>query len=314
MTDPRRPSSSRLATRGLVSVRVASLLTTMLWLFGPLGCSPSPETRSNAEKLLVFASIPPVAYFAERIGGDHVVVEVLLPPGRSPATYEPSARQIARLAEASAYFRIGLPFEDRLVEKIGRVHKRLKIIDLRAGIEMLPMSRAAGADDSGRRTGQPDPHIWLDPGRAKIMARTICEQLCRLDPSHAGDYRGGLQALVADLDSLKRRLAAKLARFKGRAIYVFHPAYGYFADAFGLEQVAVEQGGKQPGARRLAQLIEKARQENTKAIFVQPQFSRRQAEAIARSIGCDVVALDPLARNYLRNLEDIAEKIARALE
>lgn len=260
-----------------------------------------------------FVSIPPQAFFAEQIGGDMVNVEVMVPSGQSPATYEPTPQQLARLAEADVFFVTGVPFEKRLIEKIGPGFKNLRIVRTQAGITLKPIERHHHDEDNNQHGEMLDPHVWLDPALAKIQAGNIRLSLTEIDPSHADLFEQNYQNLVSRLDSVDTIVRNILAPVKGRTIYVFHPSYGYFGDAYGLEQVAIETGGKEPSARQLAELVAQAERDSVDVIFVQPQFSRRQAESIGRAIGAKVATLDPLAANYLDNLVVMAETIARAL-
>lgn len=257
-------------------------------------------------RLSLFVSIQPQAYFVERVGGSHVEVEVLVGPGQSPATFELTPQQMAKLTQADAYFRIGLPFEKRLVGKIQTALSDLRVVDTHQGIKLRTMEHEHHNDGS-------DPHIWLDPKLVKVQAATVCEELCRLDPVNVDAYKKNLETFKADLDEVDAKITQALEPLKGRKFYVFHPSYGYFGDAYGLTQVAVEVEGKEPGARQLAALIDQAKEDSVKVIFVQPQFSAKSAEAVAEAIGGVVVPIDPLARDYLKNLEDIAEKIVRGL-
>jgi len=257
-------------------------------------------------RLSLFVSILPQAYFVERVGGSHIEVEVLVGPGQSPATFELTPQQMTKLTQADAYFRIGLPFEKQLVGKIRAALSDLRVVDTRRGIKLRTMEHEHHNDGS-------DPHIWLDPKLVKVQAATVCEELCRLDPVNVEAYKKNLETFKADLDEVDARITRALEPLKGRKFYVFHPSYGYFGDAYGLTQVAVEVEGKEPSARQLATLIDQAKEDSVKVIFVQPQFSAKSAEAVAEAIGGVIVPIDPLARDYLRNLEDIAEKIARGL-
>jgi zinc transport system substrate-binding protein len=135
-----------------------------------------------------------------------------------------------------------------------------------------------------------------------------------MDPAHAGRYRTNLKRFIASLDRVNSKIAGELAPYRGRAFYVYHPALGYFADAYGLVEVPIEREGKQPGAGGLAQVIASAKEHGAKTIFVEPQFPKREAEAIARAIGGDVRTLDPLAKDYLNNLESMAGRIGEALK
>lgn len=242
----------------------------------------------------------------ERIGGPHVNVGVLVGPGQSPATYEPSARQMARLGRSRVYFRIGVPFERSLLGKIQRIFPELTVVDTRKGVPVRYFGDADG-------TEHPDPHIWLDPKRAKIQANTICEELSRMDPAHAADFEGNLKGLLIDLDRLDQRITRMLDPLRGRNVYVFHPAFGYFCDSYGLNQVAIEEEGKEPSARQLAERIEQFRREGARAVFVQPQFSRKDAETLAGALGAVVIPLDPLPRHYINDMGKMAKTLKKGL-
>jgi zinc transport system substrate-binding protein len=268
--------------------------------------SSASAAKAPAGKIRTFVSILPQAYFVERIGGLYCDVDVLVGPGQSPATYEPTPRQMAKLGRSQVYFRIGVPFERGLIPKISSVFKDLKIVDMRNGVKLRYFRRSKGSQVA-------DPHIWLDPKLVKIQAATIRKALSDIDPAHAAVFEKNLQAFQVDLDRIDARIAAILAPLKGSKVYVFHPAFGYFCGSYGLTQVAVEIEGKEPGPRQLTELIEKARADGVKVIFVQPQFAEKGAEAIAREIGAGVVPINPLPRDYLKGLEDMAAVIKEAL-
>ncbi len=271
-----------------------------------------------AKPVAVFVSIAPQAYLVERIGGDRVAVETLVGPGREPHDYEPTPRQMARLTRARLFFRIGLPFETVILKKIATAFPDLTIVDTRRNVPLRYFATDAhdggGRGGHGRGGGQtPDPHIWMSPRLMKIQAETIGAALVRVDPGGADLYRRNLRALNDDLDRLDRTLAARLAPWRGGRFYVFHPAFGYFGDAYGLTQVPVELEGKEPSARQLARLIRSAKRDGVRMIFVQPQFARKKAEAVARQIGGICVPLDPLAADSLSNLEHIASALEKGV-
>jgi len=260
----------------------------------------------------VFVSILPQRYFVERVGGDRVAVSVMVGPGQSPATYEPTPRQMAHLAKAQVYFRIGVPFEDVWMSRLTASYPGMRVTDAREGLqlrEMRPATQAAARDHHGA----PDPHIWTSPRRVKAMAAQIRDVLTALDPAHQAEFEGNYQAFAGDLDALDQEIRALLAPVKSRRFMVFHPTWGYFADDYGLEQIAIEMEGKRPGARTLATLTNRATTEGIRVIFVQTQFSRRDAQTLARAIGGRVVAIDPLGEDYLENLRTVAKTFAEAL-
>ena len=283
-----------------------------VWLGSMKPTGPVPSGR-----LLAVVTIPPEAYFVERVGGEHVEVETLVRPGQSPHTFELTPAQVGGLARAKVYFIIGFPSEKVLVDKIAGTNKSLRIVDVSRGVPLRHMSadEAAGDRDEpeSHGAGEPDPHTWLNPEFAKIEAGNVCAELKAVDPAHAADYERNLARLAADLDALHARLADTLAPVRGGKVFVFHPAFGYFTDAYGLRQVPVEVEGKSPDPKQVAALLKKARAEGVRVIFVEPQFSPRGAEMIAKEIGGAVVSIDPLARDYITNLETIASRIKEGL-
>jgi len=273
-------------------------------------CGAPVETGN---KPAVFASILPQAYFAERIAGGDIQIEVLVGPGQSPHSFEPTPKQMAKLSRAKAFLAIGMPFEETLIAKIKASNPEMKIIDTRKNITFKNMDAKHHHDEEGHEhhADEPDPHIWLSPRLAKQIAENTCEAFVRIAPKLSPAFEKNLAVLKTDLDKLDGRLKKVLEPLRGKKIYVFHPAFGYFTESYGLEQVAVETGGKQPGAKQLANLIEKAKQDGIKVIFVQPQFSKSGAEAIAREIEGAVIPMDPLAKDYFKNLERMAGAIKR---
>jgi zinc transport system substrate-binding protein len=302
-------------TYGSRTLGVAILPAILLgiWLAVLIGGVGSAESSEAAEQpLSVFVSIGPQAYFVDRLGGEHVQTSVLVKPGQSPATYEPTARQMTSLADADVYFRIGVPFEEPLLNKFHSTLEHLHVVDTRQGIPLRAMDEAGDLKDEHGR-GAKDPHIWLAPRLAAVQAETIANELIRLDSSHAEEYRANLKAFQGDLENLDRRLDSLFAPFKGQRFYIFHASYGYFADAYGLVEVPIEIGGKEPGSRQLAGIIEQAKADGVRTVLVQKEFSSTAARALAEAIGGVVVPVDPLAYDYPRSLWNTARQIADAL-
>ncbi|NIM20179.1 MAG: zinc ABC transporter solute-binding protein [Candidatus Latescibacteria bacterium] len=283
-------------------------------------------------KLNVYASILPLAFFVERIGRNHLEIHVMVGPGQSPATYEPTSKQLVQLAQSHVFFSIGVPFEKQLLPRIRKSFQTVDIVSTQAGIELMPVSTNvagvqeiknvelsgpqhlnAAAHTHSHSEGELDPHIWLNPRLAATIARNILEALIRIDPSHSAEYTNNHRTLMTDLEELDRKITEMLAPLEGEEFYVFHPAYGYFAEAYGLVQVSIERGGTSPGLKHLVDLIEKAKARKVRAIFIQPQFSKKSAETIADEIGADVVVMDPLSRDYLTNMKEMAVKIRKAI-
>ena len=274
---------------------------------------------SGNKELNVFVSIEPQRFFVKEIAGDKVKVNTMLPEGSSPATYDPAPRQMALLSRANIFFRIGVPFENSLINKIKNNFKNLKVVDTRKGITLRIMQAAHSHNDLQKKESDNskitrDPHIWLNPMLVKIQAENIKNALKELDPDNAEYYDLNCKKFQDKLDDLNNELKQALAPLKGRTFMVFHPAWGYFADAYGLKQMPVEIEGKQPSARYLARIINKAKTNNINIIFAQPQFSSALANKIASSINGTVVFINPLAFNYFKNMKHIAETVKQSLE
>ncbi|ABA90261.1 metal ABC transporter, periplasmic metal-binding protein [Syntrophotalea carbinolica DSM 2380] len=277
--------------------------------------------ESGGRPVQVFVSVLPLKYFVERVGGAHVITEVMVGPGQSPATYEPAPRQMSRLGQADLYFRVGVPFERVWMPRLVDLNQRMRIVDLRDGVDVRRLEQHHHDDDHDtkgaavtHRDNHRDPHIWTSPIAARIIAEHIRAALTAFDPSHARDYQAGYASLAADLTRLDSELHNRLDRVAHRKFLVFHPSWGYFADAYGLQQIAIEAEGKEPGPRALAGIIAMARKKNIRVIFVQQQFSRATATTVARAIGGKVVAIDPLAENYIENLRKAADAFFTVLE
>lgn len=269
-----------------------------------------------AEKLPVFVSIAPQKYFVERIGGDHVAVSVMVAPGASPATYEPRPGQMRALSAAVLYFAIGVPFEQVWLPRIAAANPAMKIVRTDRGIEKRAMTHHAHDDGHAEAAvshGGADPHIWLSPSLVKLQAATIANALKEADPAHAADYQVHADAFFAELEALDKELRNLFADATGARFLVFHPSWGYFADAYGLVQVPMEVEGKEPKPGQLRDLIEHARKNRISVILVAPQFSSRSAQVLAEEISGTVAVADPLAENWPDNLRTVARTIRGAV-
>ena len=246
----------------------------------------------------VAVSIAPQAYFVNQIGGERVHVVVLLPPGANPETFEPKAQTLLSLARAKLYFRIHVPFEEAWMKKFQAVNRKMRAIDTTKGIAVV----------------HGDPHIWLAPSLVERQARTICDAVETLDPSGKEEYERNFGRFKQRLTELKRKINKRFKNLKRRVFLAYHPCWGYFAREFGLTQMAIEQGGKAPGAAALSEITKAARLHGIHCVFAQPQFDTRSAGIIAGQIHGRLVLIDPLARNWDENLLKVTEKIARCLE
>lgn len=281
-------------------------------------------------KVPVFVSILPQRYFLEQIGGQNVHVQVMVPPGASPITYEPKSRQMAAIAKARLYFSIGVPFETVWLDKIVASNKSLLVVAMDSGIQKRAMASFHSHDEAeqgaGGRTlshdddkampqhGIPDPHIWLSPPLVIQQARTILAALQDIDPENGSAYEANFKTFILQVMQLDKELRHFLEPYQGQPFMVFHPAWGYFADTYHLKQISVEMEGKAPKPAQLEALITTARKHRIKILFLQPQVSAKIAEQVAREIGAQVAWADPLALDWAQNLRKVAGKFQQAME
>lgn len=296
----------------------AALLSAATLASGASGSDSVRATSAPADvpPIVAFCSIEPQRFIVERVGGPLVTAKVLVGPGQSPHTFEPTPLQMTSLAEADVYFAIGLPFERTVLDGIRELNAGIRVVDTAEKVprRSVEQSHHHHGEDGEHDVGLPDPHVWLNPRFAALLARSVCDALKELDGTHAMELERNLAALVDELEELNLELVETLAPLRGESVFVFHPAFGYFTDAYGLRQVPVESGGMEPGARELVRLIEKATAEGVRVIFVQPQFSSKSAAAIAAEVGGAVVPIDPLHGDYVENLRRIGREVQTALE
>lgn len=291
-------------------------ILTMILCFGLL-VQVCPK---NASGVPVRASvgIAPMGHFVEKVGGNQVEVDVLVRPGQSPATFEPTPKQMANLSQADVYFSLPFAFEQRLMGKLKDINPEIRLVDSCNGIELRTMTETHAHGEKDEQSDvvhhtAPDPHVWLNPKLVKVIASNVCEALAKLSPEHSANFRNNLRSFELELREVDQTIEKSFKPLKGKKMLVFHPAFGYFADAYGLEQVAIQESGKEPGPKRMADLIEHAEAEKLTAVFVQRQFSQKTAEKIGKEIGARVVTLDPLSKDYLNNLLDMANTIRKKL-
>ncbi len=298
------------------------IISVILSLIFFLSCN---NQQPNQSKKSIFVSIVPQKYFVERIAGEKFKVNVMVMPGHNPATFEPTPKQMVELKNAHLYFKIGVPFEKAWIKKIAESNPEMKIVDTRQGIELREMDsfnallkRMEQKNYNKMELDKKhyiikDPHIWLSPELVKTQAETICDALVEFDENNKVIYRENLEEFKADLDQVHEEIKTTFEQLKNREFLVFHPAWGYFADEFGLKQIPVEIEGKTPTAKELSRIIDFAKNKNIKVIFVQSQFSTTEAEAIAEAIDGKIIQIDPLAEDYLNNLKHIVDVMVKEL-
>jgi zinc transport system substrate-binding protein len=285
-----------------------------------------PSLAAAVDPIPVFVSIPPQKYFVEKVGGALVNVSVMVPPGANPHVYEPRPGQMTALSKSKIYFAIGVAFETVWLPKFAKLNPQMRVVHTDKGIDKMDMvahhheeakevknnarKKHAHKDDAHAAL---DPHVWVSPPEVKIIARNILEAILEIDPANHSSYTSNYDAFIKEIEKLDQDLMEIFKDSRGLKFMVYHPAWGYLARTYGLEQVPVEVEGKEPKPEQLKALIEQSRMQGIKVIFVQPQFSTKSAEVIAKAIGGQVVFADNLREDWERNLRVQAEKFKQAL-
>jgi zinc transport system substrate-binding protein len=258
----------------------------------------SNPTEQDTAKLGVVVTIPPQVEFVERLGGEQVKVTLMVPPGKSPHTYEPTHSQMQEVSVADMYFKVGsgVEFEEMWLDEILGMNPGIRVVDSSVGVSIMGS----------------DPHIWLSPLNAKVMVSNLCQGLKSLDPVNSTEYDERATTYLNELDDLDEYIRNEFANATTRKFMVYHPSWGYYASEYGLEQMPIEEEGKEPTLQGINNLIQQAQENNITAIFVSPQFDTDSAETIADQIDGEVIFVDPLPQYYLDNLRDVTDELRRA--
>lgn len=279
---------------------IHKLFIALLVAITVLSSCATQAPQKGSGKFRVAVSLPPVGYIVSRIGGDALEVETLMKPGQSPHSFEPSPKQVAGISGADVYFTTGFQFEKTLETKLKSANKDMKIVDALRGQALL------------EHDGEIDPHVWMSPVAAMKLSEVIYEELVATNPSGRETYDAGFAELKAELEALDEEVREILANANAQSFITLHPAYGYFAEEFGLEQVAIEHEGKEPGQKTLRGIIERAVKNHAKTIFIQPQFSEKGARVVADAVGAELVTVDPLYENFIDSIRVLAGEIGKA--
>jgi len=280
----------------LTLFRMCPLFIISVCLVVSAGCL-SPGHDEQGQGILVAVTIPPQEEMVREIGDGRVEVLVLVPPGSDPHTYEPSPGLMARASAADLYLTLGrglFPVEDTLADRLRAMNPALVVVNTSRRIDYL---------GTGERR---DPHVWLSLRNARIMAGNTLDALILVDPAYEEMYRQNADRYIARIDDLDRNISVGLLRGKPGMILVTHEAWAYFARDYGLSIVSIEQQGKEPTAKDLEALIMLAKEHGVTVVFSEAQENRREAQAIADEIGASVMVVDPLAPDYLGNMERVA--------
>ncbi len=301
-----------------------------------------------AQPLKVMVMIEPQRFFLEQIGGKHVAVTVLVPPGADPHTYEPKPQTMVQISQARLYVSMGIPEEQAWLPRLLAIRPDLRMVRQDQNIAKLPMksreeiyghhdqplvpkTQAQSPQPADNTSELPkhvqeeahthhhealsvDPHIWLSPRLVRIQAETIARALTEVDAEHAADYQQGLSSFLKQIDELDQQLSSLFPpSLEHRSFLVVHPSWGYFARDYGLQQIPMEIEGREPTAADLANLIRVTTKERIRVILEEPQFPKRFAEMMASQAGIQVIEANPLAYDWVGNLRKVGSQLAEQL-
>ena len=264
----------------------------------------SCRTMSQGDgKDRIYVTINPLRSIAEELTCGDFEVEVLVPRGASPETFEPSAQQIAALNDANLVFKVGLiDFEQSMMANI---NNKQRVIDLSQGIEPL---KGCCSHGHKHHTHGIDPHIWCAPRTLTTMVKNMHAAL-KERYTDSTKYDIAAEAILSLLSNLDKECAENIESSGVQSIMIYHPAYTYLARDYGIEQIAIEQEGKEPTPKQLRTLIDKARSQNIGIIFHQPQYNANKLSAIATESGAEIVVTDPLADDIVAEIERLIKLV-----
>lgn len=280
-----------------------------LYIFILLLPACQPQQKDSRE--LVTVSILPQKYFVDQIAGNLLQVNVLVPPGSSPHNYSILPSQMKDMAKSKVWLQVGLlTFEDALGDKLSDINKDQTIVNCSEGIDPIAGSECEEEGHDHAHHEAYDPHVWLAPAESKIIAQNTLNALKTGFPQHAAVFDTNYERFISKIDSISELIDQKLASLTNRNILIFHPTLGYYARQFGLQQTALELDGKEPSPMHMKSIVDLAREQNIRVIFIQKEFDAENAQQLARELDGEVVIIDPLDYDWEKQLQDITEKIA----
>jgi len=284
----------------------------------------------GAAEATIAVTIVPQIEMLEAIAGERVEVVEMIPKGFSPANYSPSPSEMRAFSEASIYFSIGVPADIQNILPRAEERSDLEVVKLFERIEAKYPHRYFGEEDADEQhhdnedhqeeadhghshAGGRDPHIWLSPARASYMVEIMRDELIELLPEYEVEFKENADQYLEKLAAVDQKNRELLSSYKEEAILVYHPSFGYFTEHYGLKMLSIEKDGKEPGPQHLQQIIENAKEQGIQNVFYQAEIDSTKTRAVAEELNGEIVKLNPLAENYLENLEKMAAEMAAEL-
>ncbi|MGO1819451.1 MAG: metal ABC transporter solute-binding protein, Zn/Mn family [Senegalia sp. (in: firmicutes)] len=291
----------------------------LIVLLALTGCSDG-ELADDDGKITVAAGVPPIKGFIDAITQGDMEVVTMIPPGNSPTNYQPSPKELQKFSDAKVYFAMGVPAENsNIIPKAKDLNENIEIVNLAKGVsEVYPMRNFSEDEDHSHEEDEDhegeDPHIWLSPKRVIEMIDIIRDKLIEISPENEETYKENAENYKDELSTIDDSIKETLKGVKNQSFIIYHPSFGYFADDYGLNMIAIEESGKEASAKRITEVIDFAKDNNIKFVFYQGEFSSTQAETIAKEIDGEAIKVNPLSEEYIENMKNISEKFKEVLK
>ncbi|MCD7936797.1 MAG: zinc ABC transporter substrate-binding protein [Tannerellaceae bacterium] len=292
-------------------IKYSFFICLFVLFFSSCGSSPADER-------IISVTIEPQRYFAESIAGDHYTIHTVVPVGQSPETFDPSPQQMVAISKSTAYLQIGhIGFEDAWMATIRQNNPHIQFFDLSEGIELITdMHECSHDHDHGdhihqhHHHGGIDPHTWSSVAGARIIAWNTLQAFISLDPEHTAYYWVNYKKLIEEIENTEEKIQSLLAPVTHRTFIIYHPALTYFARENGLTQLCIELDGKEPSPAQIKEMIDTAKKEQVKTVFIQQEFDQKNAELIAKETGCRLIQINPLDYQWSREMIHIAKSLS----
>ncbi|MEL7626281.1 MAG: zinc ABC transporter substrate-binding protein [Anaerolineaceae bacterium] len=289
------------------------LILILSFLLG--ACASPTPIKSNTEEsdvLKVTTSVASIQWLVDQIGGEHVQTQSLTTSGDDPHTYEPAPAQMIAMAQSDLYLTAGVEFESVWVPKFKDSNSSLKVVDVSAGINRIPI--ADPLHFNADQQGELDPHVWLAPRNMKVIAQNVVEALKGIDPKNSTTYQSNLENVLTKIDDIDSQLSEMLSKTKRNEFLIIHPSLGYFAEAYGLQMIPVEVNGQEPSPTELAKILALSQKYTINTLFTQTGTNPLNVEVMAQQTGIQkIVEIDPLAYDWVANMLFIGKSMQAAL-
>jgi len=289
------------------------LILIILVIIGFIGCTSNKKAETNL-KSTISVSILPQKYIIDRLTDSTLDVNVMVPPGTSPEMYEPSPVQMKNVANSIVYFAVGpLEFENAILPKIKELNPTIKFVNQSKNISLIEGHEHLDIMGEHSHHTCYDPHVWTSTREYKQMTKEAFTVLCELLPEKEPQFSANYSKIINDIDSLDVFIKNIVSLAKTKNFLIYHPALSYFARDYGLNQISIEEDGKNPSAKKMANLVKAAKAEGLKTVFIQSQFDSHNAEIIAMELGGDIIKIDPLGYDWISNMYKLANNLSVAL-